>query len=122
MSSTHLVDIRACPCLICGRPAGIAHHLLSTGEGKERGMGRTEADKWAVPLCARHHDQQFPHSVHREGAGDEDGYFARYGIDGRAAARALWRLRGKQAEMIATIEKIRSAARLKLLQQEYYGL
>jgi hypothetical protein len=94
MSASHLDDIRACCCLICGVAGGYkveAHHLLRTGE---HGMGRRSSDKWAVPLCrdlngGHHLGKNGPHAH-----GNEDEWFAMHGLDGRAIAKALWAKRG----------------------------
>ncbi len=50
------------------------------------------ADRWAIPLCATHHN-----ALH--GAGDEETYLADHGIDGRAVATALWAERGDEEKM-----------------------
>ena len=89
MSANHLVNIRECCCLICGGHPVDAHHLLRTGE---HGMGRRSSDRWATPLCRGldgHH--KGPDSPHAHG--DEDAWFASYGLDGRAIAKALWAAR-----------------------------
>ena len=91
MSEGHLANIRQCVCLICGDARVDAHHLLRTGE---HGMNRRSADKWAVPLCSglnegHHLGRNGPHAH-----GDEDAWFAKHDIDGRAIAKTLWSKRG----------------------------
>ena len=80
MSASHLANIRKCCCLICADAPVDPHHLLRTGE---HGTGRRSSDRWAVPLCGIHHAALHAH-------GDEDAWFAKHDIDGRAIAKALW--------------------------------
>ena len=57
----HLAYVRSLPCCICGgidteaahiRTASLAHDKAHTG------MQEKPSDKWAVPLCNRHHREQ----------------------------------------------------------------
>lgn len=48
----HLTFVRSLPCLVCGRCAGSAHHLLRT---PERAGARRSDDCHTVPLCHKHH-------------------------------------------------------------------
>lgn len=92
----HLANVRLCCCVVCGKSASQAHHLLrvydDNGVRIVKSQNQRNDDRWAIPLCVEHHDQQYPDSVHR--AGDEEGWLASKGIDGRALARALWAVRG----------------------------
>lgn len=47
----HLDDIRAMPCVVCGR-AACAHHIIAVGDGI---TGSTAPDSMAFPLCLKHH-------------------------------------------------------------------
>ena len=100
----HLKNVRLLPCLACGRGPVQAHHLLKTGEQKTRGI-RRNADRWAVPLCARCHDPNYTGSLHH--SGDEVRWFSERGIDQIAVAEALWRRRGRLGRMLGVIDKAR---------------
>ena len=74
----HLDYIRSLPCCICGedttveaahvRTASLEHGKLYTGKAEK------PSDKWAVPLCGRHHREQ--HDF-----GNELKWWASKGID-----------------------------------------
>lgn len=49
----HLTHIRTLPCLICGDPRTVAHHVRSCWSA---GMGRKSPDSMCLPLCAYHHN------------------------------------------------------------------
>jgi hypothetical protein len=56
----YLRYIREQPCCVCGGIDVDPHHIRvgSIGDGKlAAGMGQKSSDRWAVPLCRRHHDQ-----------------------------------------------------------------
>jgi hypothetical protein len=118
MDRDHLKNVRELLCLICDPKPGAldgtwkvhAHHLRHTGRA---GTGLKSPDKDAVPLCWAHHDARSPYdSIHK--AGDEDAYFRRHGIDGRAVASALWAVRGDLEGMRRVIFRARQDAALKL--------
>lgn len=72
----HLDFIRSQPCAICGGIDTEAAHIRteSLAHGKrETGGGERPSDKWAVPLCNRHHTEQ--HSM------NEMAFWKKYGID-----------------------------------------
>ncbi len=99
MSEAHLDCIRQLPCCICfPLKGGDPHHLKAqTGE---RGMGLRSTDKWAVPICRRHHDE-----VERIGSRNEFAWFKEHGIaDIRELAEALWANTGDLDRMKAVIE------------------
>lgn len=58
----HLDYIRSLPCCICGDDTSTeaAHiRVASLENGKPHtGMAEKPSDKWAVPLCGRHHREQ----------------------------------------------------------------
>jgi len=58
-SEKYLSFVRKLPCRVCGKTAGIAHHLIGHGEGK---MGSKASDMFTFPLCNEHH-QQLHHDV-----------------------------------------------------------
>jgi hypothetical protein len=65
------------PCCICGDNTTVeAAHLRVgsiNGGKRETGMAEKSSDKWALPLCGRHHREQ--HSM------NERVFWASYGID-----------------------------------------
>ena len=73
----HLDYIRSLPCAICKddtsteaahiRTASLAHGKNATG------MQEKSSDKWALPLCNRHHREQ--HTM------NEMAFWKKYGID-----------------------------------------
>jgi hypothetical protein len=58
----HLAFIRSQRCCLCGTDQGVQAAHLRTGsinDGKPYGaMQMKSSDKWALPLCKRHHDMQ----------------------------------------------------------------
>jgi hypothetical protein len=58
----HLQFIRSLPCCICGDDTATeAAHIrtASLENGKPHtGMAEKPSDKWAVPLCGKHHREQ----------------------------------------------------------------
>jgi hypothetical protein len=99
MSPAHLKDIRSLPCIVCGRDADHAHHLMRVGMEGTRGTGSKNRDKWALPFCAEHHDERFPDSIHRAYPGGEEAWLAWKQIDGRGLATVLWSNRGSRESM-----------------------
>ncbi|MBO0162589.1 DUF968 domain-containing protein [Vibrio alginolyticus] len=53
-SEKYLSFVRKLPCRVCGKTAGIAHHLIGHGEGK---MGSKASDLFTIPLCNDHHQE-----------------------------------------------------------------
>tara|TARA_Y100000588_G_scaffold329332_1_gene365439 strand:+ start:4816 stop:5787 length:972 start_codon:yes stop_codon:yes gene_type:complete len=53
-SEKYLSFVRKLPCRVCGKTAGIAHHLIGHGEGK---MGSKASDMFTFPLCNEHHQE-----------------------------------------------------------------
>jgi hypothetical protein len=105
MDAGHLANIRSLPCAACNVPTILrshAHHLLRTDE---RGLSRKSSDRWAIPLCIICHDH-----LHMDG--DEEGWLARRGVDGRALAKQLWSNRGNIDEMQRVLFRARQAAQL----------
>ncbi len=76
----HVRSIAKQACLICGRQPSDAHHLRFA---QHRALGRKVSDEFTVPLCRGHHRE-----LHR--CGDEEGWWAKVGLDPTAAARTLW--------------------------------
>lgn len=73
----HLDLIRSLPCAICADDIGTeAAHIRvgSLAHGKDpTGMQEKSSDKWAVPLCNRHHHEQ--HTM------NEMAFWKKYEID-----------------------------------------
>lgn len=84
-----LAIVRRMPCLICGRPGSDPAHLRSAARqyGKRQcGMAEKPDDRWVLPLCRMHHDDQHRHN--------EMQWWARHGIpDPHAVAIALYATR-----------------------------
>lgn len=78
----YLAWIRTLPCCLCGDDVHVeAHHprIGSIGDGKNyTGMNEKASDKWALPLCGRHHREA--HSM------NEREFWACYGINPFALA------------------------------------
>jgi hypothetical protein len=78
----YLDYIRQLPCCICGDNTSVEAAHLRVGsinhDKRETGMGEKSSDKWAVPLCGRHHREQ--HSM------NELEFWASYYIDPFATA------------------------------------
>lgn len=77
----YLAWIREQPCCLCGtKPVEAAHlRIGSVNLGKPYGaLGMKSSDRWALPLCKRHHDEQ-----HRM---NEREFWASFGIDPFALA------------------------------------
>jgi hypothetical protein len=83
----YLAYVRTLPCLVCGKPgrsdpAHLRSSALQYGK-RATGMAEKPDDKWTLPLCRHHHDEQ-----HRE---NELGWWAGKGIvDPFAVAVALY--------------------------------
>jgi hypothetical protein len=81
----HLAFIRTLRCCICGAPGPDPAHIRSASaiHGKrETGGAEKASDKWTVPLCRLHHDEQHD-------AGNELLWWASKGIDPFGLALAL---------------------------------
>jgi Putative HNHc nuclease len=81
----HLRFIRSLCCCICGKPDPDPAHIRSASAvyGKrETGGAEKASDKWTVPLCRTHHDEQ-------HAAGNELTWWASKGIDPFGIALAL---------------------------------
>ena len=81
----HLAWIRTLSCCICGKPNPDPAHIRSASavHGKrETGKAEKASDRWVVPLCREHHDQQHD-------AGNELLWWASTGIDPFGLALSL---------------------------------
>jgi hypothetical protein len=81
----HLAFIRTLRCCICGAPNPDPAHIRTASpvHGKrETGGAEKASDKWTVPLCRTHHDEQ-------HAAGTELSWWASKGIDPFGLALAL---------------------------------
>jgi hypothetical protein len=96
----YLALVRQCPCLHCGLdPCGEAVHvrMASGAHGKASGMGKTPADKWALPLCGEHH-REANDAQHKIG---ERAYWNGVGINPVLFCHGLYAKRGDQVAMRA---------------------
>lgn len=83
--AAHLKWLRTLRCCLCGAPGPDAAHIRSANPlyGKrETGGSEKPSDKWTVPLCRTHHDEQ-------HAAGNELTWWASKGIDPFGLALAL---------------------------------
>ena len=105
----HLEFIRGLKCCICGRPNPDPAHIRSASDiyGKrETGGGEKASDKWTVPLCREHHDEQHAFCEHgkseHEAITAELRWWASKGLDPFGLALALYAATGDDdmAEMI----------------------
>lgn len=81
----HLAFIRTLHCCICGKPGPDPAHIRSANAiyGKrETGGAQKASDKWTVPLCREHHDEQ-------HAAGNELTWWASKQVDPFGLALAL---------------------------------
>jgi hypothetical protein len=106
---THLKWIRTLRCCICGAPGPDAAHIRSANPlyGKrESGAGEKPSDKFSVPLCRPHHDEQ-------HAAGNELKWWTAQGIDPFGLALALHHASGDDeiAEGILHSHRNRQAAK-----------
>lgn len=73
----YLRYLRRQPCCICGSDVDVeAAHLRVgsiNGEKRDTGGGERPSDKWALPLCGRHHKEQ--HTM------NESEFWASYALD-----------------------------------------
>lgn len=110
---SHLVFIKALPCVCCAtrgvlRMADDPMHIRagSNLHGKEpSGGGQTSDDRWTLPGCRPHHDEQGDNR-----GGGELVFWERYGIDPFLLALVLWGLTGDDH---AAVQAIRVHASLR---------
>lgn len=94
---SHLDFIKSLICVCCATTGQIVRaddpmHIRSSSllHGKdETGGARTSDDRWALPGCRRHHDQQ-------HNAGSERNFWSLYRIDPFLLALVLWGLTGNE--------------------------
>jgi len=88
----HLAWIRTLHCCICGMPGPDPAHIRSASavHGKrETGGAEKPSDKWTVPACRTHHDEQHA-AFERGGATAELTWWASKGIDVFGLALSLY--------------------------------
>lgn len=98
----HLEVIRGLPCVIpgCGSQTSEPHHLLRV-DNLPKGTARKNEDRWAIPLCWKHHRRTVSKTDCAHGDhGDDEGWLVEKGIQARDLAQALWacRLKDNYAE------------------------
>lgn len=93
---SHRVFVKQLPCICC-LVGGLAvqaddpMHIRAGSilHGKEpAGGGQTSDDRWILPGCRPHHDEQH--------TGNEKAFWARFGIDPFLLALVLWGLTGDE--------------------------
>jgi hypothetical protein len=104
-----LAVVRQMPCLVCGYPRSDPAHLRTKAPqyGKrECGMGEKPDDRWVLPLCRTHHDEQ-----HRR---NELAWWASKGIpDPFAVAIALYATRPATLRPLPATERPRKEPKRK---------
>jgi hypothetical protein len=103
----HLAFIRSLKCCLCGVPGPDPAHIRSASNlhGKrETGGAEKPADKWTVPLCRIHHDEQ-------HAAGDELKWWASKRIDPFGLALSLYAASGDDEVAEAILTSHQSAQR-----------
>jgi hypothetical protein len=94
----HLAFIRKLPCVACGTRRNIEAAHVRMGSAlygkRQAGMQEKSDDRWATPLCPRHHDEQ--HSM------NEAAFWSALAIDPLQLALALFDSTGdeERAEQI----------------------
>jgi len=103
----HLAFIRGLGCVKCGdhRSVDAAHvRMASPVHGKqEPGLGQKPDDKWALPLCRSHHNEQ--HDI------SEDVFWSGLNINPCDLALALWGCSGDDdlGEAIISLQRSKGA-------------
>lgn len=103
---SHRQFIKSLPCICClveGTvvPADDPMHIRSGSRvhGKEpAGGAQTSDDRWTLPGCRRHHDEQ-----HENRGGGELLFWTSYGIDPFLLALILWGLSGNHHAAVLVI-------------------
>lgn len=96
-SALHVKRIMALECCVpgCGSQVSEPHHLMAV-DNLPKGMGRRSEDRWALPLCFKHHRRTVSKTDCAHGDhGDDEGWLAEKGIRARDLAEALWKCRNK---------------------------
>lgn len=88
----YLAWIRQQPCCLCGDDTTVEAAHLRVGsindDKRDTGGSETSSDKWALPLCGKHHRMQ-------HAAGDELVFWASFGINPFLLAMSYQRDREK---------------------------
>lgn len=103
-SPRHEAFIRDLPCIIdvakgadpyTSRRCGEIHHLTGNQDGKGKGLGMQNRDRFGVPIKHANHRWVHPGPFAKkdDGLTDED-RLTKLGIDGRAAADFFWKHSG----------------------------
>lgn len=114
----YLAYVRTLPCLVCGYPRSDPAHLRSASRqyGKRlTGMAEKPDDRWVLPLCRTHHDDQ-----HRN---NEMLWWARHGIsDPFAVAVALYASRpGADRQRVERPRRSKPVTRLPKAERKPVG-
>jgi hypothetical protein len=95
----HLAFIRGLPCVVCGTRRNVEAAHIRMGSAlygkRQAGMGEKPDDKFATPLCPKHHDEQ--HSM------NEAAFWSALAIDPLRLALALFDSSGDEARAEAII-------------------
>lgn len=110
-SARHLSMLRQLCCAVYQTPGPSDPHHLMRIDSASRGMALRNADRYAIPLSRKAHDE-----LHASKLGEED-FLASKGVDGRGLALALWTQRDGE---LADYQRImdRHAQRMRLNARE----
>jgi hypothetical protein len=78
-ADNYLWFIRQQPCCICGDDVHVEAHHPRHGSAEDAGMAQKVDDRWALPLCGKHHRELHAFGNERE-------WWASYGVDPRQLA------------------------------------
>lgn len=97
----HKAWIKTLPCVVCGNQPCDPAHVRTGADG---GMGLTPSDRFLLPLCRTHHDEQ-----HRVG---ETTFWSSLGIDPMDIAARLWAVTGDTDQGVRAVLRARQAIAL----------
>ena len=88
-SRRHLDWLKTLPCTWpgCQDRHVDPHHLRFVGPEEPAGMGITAGDRWAIPICRRHHDAAHVNGIHKIG---QEAWAAASGVDLKRRCQHLW--------------------------------
>jgi hypothetical protein len=96
---TYLQWLRGRPCFLDNADCGYAKprrksliEAAHVDHGGDKGMSTKVSDRWAIPLCQHHHDEQHGKVGRFRDRGGWKTFEAKYGFSAVAEAARYWRL------------------------------
>lgn len=114
MSPIHLERIRRLPCCIptcSSKSPSDPHHLRVSNE---RGVGLKATDRWAIPLCRRHHEE-----CHTVGSRKEEEWFLAREIDCYGLANSLWQNTSDDLGRMLKVMEAHREHRVNFFEKDY---